>query len=436
MTARIQAVRGMNDVLPADSARWEFLYGRARHIFQAYGYGEIRLPVVERTELFERAVGEATDVVEKERYCFEDRSGEQLALRPEGTAGCVRAAIEHGLLRNQQQRLWYSGPMFRHERPQAGRYRQFYQIGVEAYGMAGPDIDIEIIALSARLWRNLGFRRLRLQLNSLGAAEVRVRYRTALVDFLERYRNALDVDSQRRIGTNPLRVLDSKVPRTQEIVKDAPSILDYLDNTARSHFDGLQQGLSDVGIAYEVNPRLVRGLDYYTHGVFEWVTEELGAQGTVCAGGRYDHLVEQLGGGPTPAVGFASGVERLILLLDAQDLPVPDRVPQIYFCWVGEEAQVLAMRQAERLRDVLPGLRMVVHAGNSGLRSQLKRADQSGAKVALILGEREVAGNGVQLKSLRGGDDIPLLQWPELAGELSRRLRTGMERDTLTEDLF
>lgn len=426
MSVRIQAIRGMNDVLPAQAALWQQLQDHARMVLKAYGYGEIRLPIVERTELFKRAVGEVTDVVEKEMYTFEDRGGEQLALRPEGTAGCVRASVEHGLLHNQHQRLWYSGPMFRYERPQAGRYRQFHQIGVEAYGMAGPDIDIEVIALSARLWDRLGFQGLRLELNSLGEADTRNRYRTALVEFLQRHHSSLDADSQRRVDTNPLRVLDSKVQLTQDILREAPSILDHLDDASRAHFEGLCQGLDDLGIEHVVNPKLVRGLDYYTRGVFEWVTTELGAQGTICAGGRYDHLVEQLGGAPTPAVGWASGIERLILLLEAQKLPVPNAAAQVYFCWLGETARSEAMRQAERLRNALPGLGLLLHAGAAGLKSQLKRADHSGARYALILGDQEVAGGGVQVKSLRGEGDALLVPWHDLVAHLSQRLQSGV----------
>jgi len=318
MAQKIQSIRGFNDVLPADSGLWQHLHDTARGVFEDYGYAEIRLPVVERTDLFKRAVGEVTDVVEKEMYSFEDRGGEHISLRPEFTAGAVRMGVEHGLFHNQQQRIWCTGPVFRYERPQAGRYRQFHQLNVEAYGIAGPDVDAELIAMSARLWKKLGFGGLELQLNSLGTGDTRSRYRAALIEFLQRYESSLDDDSRRRLLANPLRVLDSKVPTTQDIVRDAPSILDYLDAESAAHFDGLRQGLSDMGVAHVVNPRLVRGLDYYTKDVFEWVTTELGAQGTVCAGGRYDNLVESLGGGPTPAVGWASGVERLILLLQAQ----------------------------------------------------------------------------------------------------------------------
>lgn len=425
MSPRIQAVRGMNDVLPDECSLWTFLHAQARRVLEAYGYQEIRLPLVERTELFKRAVGESTDVVEKEMYCFKDRNGENLALRPEGTAGCVRAGIEHGLLHHQYQRFWYSGPMFRRERPQAGRYRQFHQIGVEAYGMAGPGIDVEVIALSARLWKSLGLHDLRLQLNSLGSNDVRCRYRTDLLAFLQRHHDVLDPDSQRRIATNPLRVLDSKVPSTQAVLNDAPSILDYLDKPARSHFESICQGIDDLGIEYEVNHKLVRGLDYYTHCVFEWVTEDLGSQGTVCAGGRYDHLVEQLGGSPAPAIGFASGLERLGLLMDAQGVAVPDRRPQVYFCWVGESAHVIALREGERLRSGCPRLRLIVHAEPMGLKAQLKRADRSGARLALVLGDNEVAAGGVQVKSLRNEFEGHLVPWTDLIGTLTTLIGVG-----------
>ncbi len=425
MANLFQSVRGFNDVLPADAAIWQQLHRVAAETFAAYGYGEIRLPIIEHTALFKRSIGEVTDIVEKEMFSFEDREGDSLALRPEGTASCVRAGLEHGLLHNQQQRLWYAGPMFRHERPQAGRYRQFHQFGAEAYGMAGPDIDIEIVALSARLLQRLGLRELTLELNSLGSGETRQRYRAALIEFLERHQSSLDADSQRRLHSNPLRVLDSKVPQTQALLADAPRLVDVLDDESRAHFDGLQQGLSDLGIAYTVNHRLVRGLDYYSKGVFEWTTTQLGAQGTVLAGGRYDGLVEQLGGSPTPAVGWASGVERLILLMKAQQAPVDAAAPHAYFCWLGEAASREARRQAEILRDRLPGLRLVTHAGGGKLAAQLKRADRCGAAVALVLGESEVTAGAVQVKSLRensavqGGDPQALVTWAELPDRLS-----------------
>ncbi|MBI2383258.1 MAG: histidine--tRNA ligase [Gammaproteobacteria bacterium] len=421
--ARIQSLRGFNDILPSDSAAWQHVEACAREVFAAYGYGEIRLPLLERTELFKRSIGEATDVVEKEMFSFKDREGDSLTLRPEGTASTVRAGLEHGLLHNQQQRLWYAGPMFRHERPQAGRYRQFHQFGVEAYGMAGPDIDVEVIALSARLFKRLGLSGLSLELNSLGGAETRANYRAALVEFLKKHEASLDADSQRRLAINPLRVLDSKVPATQAIVRDAPAIVDYLDADSRAHLDGLRQGLSDLGIAHVVNPRIVRGLDYYTKGVFEWTTTQLGAQGTVCAGGRYDGLVEQLGGSPTPAVGWASGVERLLLLMKAQSPNLPTHAPDVYLCWIGEAGRRAAAPLAERLRDALPRLPLVLHAGAGNLGAQMKRADKCGARVALVLGEAEAARQVVQVKSLR--ENIPQAEcaWAELPARLAGLLK-------------
>jgi histidyl-tRNA synthetase len=425
MAKRFQSVRGFNDVLPPDTALWQHLHAVAAQTFAAYGYGEIRLPLIEHTALFARSIGEVTDIVEKEMFSFQDREGDSLTLRPEGTASCVRAGLEHGLLHNQQQRLWYAGPMFRHERPQAGRYRQFHQLGAEAYGMTGPDIDLEIIALSARLLRALGLDDVRLEINSLGTAEARERYRAALVAFLERHVDALDAESQRRLQRNPLRVLDSKSPQTQAVLRDAPTMLDALDNESRAHFDTLQQGLADLGTPFAVNPRLVRGLDYYSRTVFEWVTDQLGAQGTVCAGGRYDGLVEQLGGTPTPAVGWASGVERLILLMKAKGITAPDAALHAYVCVLGGSGEsAAAQRLAERCRDAHPRLRVVVNAGGGKLAAQLKRADRSGAQLALILGEAELAARNIQVKSLRAdvrGAASPqqqTLAWAELPARL------------------
>jgi histidyl-tRNA synthetase len=423
MANLFRSVRGFNDVLPADSAAWQQLYRVAGEVFAAYGYGEIKLPLLEHTALFKRSIGEVTDIVEKEMFTFIDRDGDSLSLRPEGTASCVRAGLEHGLLHNQQQRLWYAGPMFRHERPQAGRYRQFHQFGVEAYGMAGPDIDAEVIALSARLLKRLGLGELTLQLNSLGGSEVRRRYREALLEFLLKHESALDADSQRRVRSNPLRVLDSKSPQTQALLADAPDILDSFDAAARAHFDGLQQALHDLGLPYRLNTRLVRGIDYYTSTVFEWTTTQLGAQGTVLAGGRYDGLVEQLGGSATPAVGWACGIERLLLLMKAQGVAIESGEADIYFCWLGDAAQREARKLAEQLRDALPSLRLILHAGGGKLAAQLKRADRSGAALALIVGEAEVEARTVQVKSLRGGADEPavpqILPWPELATRLA-----------------
>lgn len=422
MSQKLQAVRGMNDVLLADSAAWQHLHAVAAEVFAAYGYGELRLPVVERTELFKRAVGEVTDVVEKEMYSFEDRGGENLSLRPELTAGVVRAGIEHGLLYNQQQRVWCTGPVFRYERPQAGRYRQFHQLDVEAFGIATPDVDVEVIAIAAQLWRRLGVSGFTLQINSLGTPECRAAYRAALVEYLGKYESSLDEDSRRRLGTNPLRVLDSKVPATREITAGAPRLLDHLDAASAAHFEAVQRGLSDLGLAFTVNQRLVRGLDYYTHTVFEWTTTQLGAQDAVCAGGRYDGLVQQLGGPPTPGVGFGLGIERLIALMALQNAPVPTNAPHVYFCRFGQGAESAALKLAEGLRQESPGLRLVLNAGGGGLKSQLKRADGSGARYALVLGDDEAARGEVQVKSLRGEGEPFNCPWSELPAQLVRLL--------------
>jgi histidyl-tRNA synthetase len=423
---KLQAIRGFNDVLPADTAVWQRLIGAARATFAEYGYQWVVLPVVESTALFKRAVGEVTDVVEKEMYSFKDRGDEDLSLRPEATAGMVRAGIEHGLLHNQQQRVWTYGSMFRYERPQAGRYRQFHQLDVEAYGIAGPDVDVEMIAMSARLWKKLGLKNLRLEINSLGAGDTRASYRNALVEYMKKHEANLDEDSQRRLTTNPLRVLDSKVPATQEVVRDAPKVIDHLDPESAAHFKKLQQGLRDVGIEFVVNPLLVRGLDYYTRTVFEWITTELGAQGTVCAGGRYDNLVEQLGGSATPAIGWASGIERLVLLMQKQSVAVPDAAPHVYVCAMGETGERAALKLAEGLREQVAGLRVVLNASGGKLKSQLARADRAGARFALILGDEEVASEAAQVKSLR--EDTPqtpnqtLVRWVELPDALRARL--------------
>jgi histidyl-tRNA synthetase len=382
----------------------------------------LRLPVVERTELFKRAVGEVTDVVEKEMYSFEDRGGEKLSLRPELTAGVIRAGIEHGILFNTQQRIWCTGPVFRYERPQAGRYRQFHQLDVEAFGIATPDVDVEVIAIAAQLWRRLGLTGFRLEINTLGTPAVRAAHRAALIAYLTQHEAMLDEDAKRRLHTNPLRVLDSKVPATQAIVADAPRLLDYLDEASAAHFDAVKRGLDALGIAYIVNPRLVRGLDYYTHTVFEWITDQLGAQGTVCAGGRYDGLVQQLGGPQTTGVGFGLGIERMVLLLGEQKLVPPGNAAQVYVCRFGEQAELEALKLAESLRAAQPKLRLVLNAGGGGLKSQLKRADNSGARYALILGDDEVAAGTVQVKSLRGEGEPFHCPMPELAAELARRL--------------
>lgn len=407
--SKLQSLRGFNDVLPAQSALFRRVFATAADVAARYGYGELRLPLLEATTLFKRAVGEVTDVIEKEMYSFDDRDGVSVSLRPELTAGTVRAGIEHGLLHNQQQRFWYAGPAFRHERPQAGRYRQFHQVGVEAYGMAGPDIDAEVIAFSHRFLTALGIGGLKLEINSLGGAEARASYRAALITYLERFESELDEDSKRRLHSNPLRVLDSKVPRTREIVAGAPQLADHLEDESRAHFDGWQQALGDLGIAYAVSPQLVRGLDYYTRGVFEWTTTELGSQGTVLAGGRYDNLVSQLGGSPSPAVGWASGVERLVLLLEKQQATgrAAD-APHAYFCTLGDAAERRARVLAESLRSALPGLRLVLNAGGGKLKSQLGRAEKAGAALTLVLGEAELAQGAVQVKSAIpvGGDEV------------------------------
>ncbi len=414
MSPRPRAIRGMHDILPSETPVWGHIEARLRALMEGYGYAEIRMPILEQTDLFKRSIGEVTDIVEKEMYSFQDRNGDGLTLRPEGTAGCVRACIEHGLL-DRPQRLWYQGPMFRHERPQKGRYRQFHQFGVEAFGLPGPDIDLELILLSARLWRELGLQGLELQLNSLGRAEERAVYRERLVAYLQAHATDLDADSRRRLHSNPLRVLDSKNPALADILGGAPRLLDHLGGESRAHFDALCAGLDACGVSYRIEPRLVRGLDYYGLTVFEWVTDRLGAQGTVCAGGRYDGLVAQLGGRPTPAVGFALGLERLVALVREQGLEPPPAAPHLYLVAVGGAAQAQAPRIAESLRDRLPGLRLQVHCGGGGFKSQFKKADRSGAAHALILGEDELERGVAGLKPLRAEGEqiqVPLEDLP------------------------
>ncbi len=419
MSNTLQAIRGMHDVLPQQTALWQFVEERLRTICQGFGYQEIRLPIVESTALFKRAIGEVTDIVEKEMYSFDDRNGDNLTLRPEGTAGCVRACIEHGLLHNQTQRLWYQGPMFRHERPQKGRYRQFHQIGVEAFGMPGPDIDIELILLTASLWQALGVTGLQLQLNTLGTAAERVVYRDQLVAFLRHHSASLDADSLRRLETNPLRVLDSKNPQVQALLADAPRLYDHLGAASRTHFAAVCEGLRAAGIEYEVNHRLVRGLDYYVHTVFEWVTDKLGAQGTVCAGGRYDGLVEQLGGKATPAMGFAMGIERLVALLEDHHMPVLPPQADVYIVASGA-ASLHAQAIAQQLRNGIRGLRVISHCGVAGFKAQFKKADRSGARLALIIGEDELAQGVIGFKPLRDQHEqrqIPLTSLVEQVQE-------------------
>lgn len=400
MTKAVQGVRGMNDVLPVDAHRWAFFEDTVRRWVHAYGYKAIRMPILERTELFVRSIGEVTDIVEKEMYTFKDElNGEQLTLRPEGTASCVRAVIEHNLLYPGPQRLWYWGPMFRHERPQKGRYRQFHQIGVEALGFAGPDIDAEHIVMCARLWRELGLKDIRLELNSLGSAEARARYRLKLVAYLEQHAGELDADAQRRMHSNPLRVLDSKNPQMQALIARAPQLADDLDEASAAAFAGLQASLHAAGIDFVINPRLVRGLDYYNGTVFEWVTDRLGAQGTVCAGGRYDSLVEQIGGKPAPACGFAMGVERLLALMAETGVAVTEAVPDAYIVRQGDAAVPWGEQVAERLRDA--GLAVVLHCGGGSFKSQMKKADASGARYAVILGDDEAQAGMLAVKALR-----------------------------------
>ncbi len=400
MPKNIQAIRGMRDILPDQTPLWQLLEARVRGVLASYGYSEIRMPVLEMTDLFKRSIGEVTDIVEKEMYTFEDRNGDSLTLRPEGTAGCVRAGIENGLFHNQVQRLWYQGPMFRHERPQKGRFRQFNQIGVETYGMDGPDIDLEVVLITSRIWKALGLNGLELQINTLGTAEERLVYRDKLVEYLSANKGQLDEESLRRLDTNPLRILDSKNRDMQELIAGAPTLMEYLGEESRTHFETLCSGLDEAGVSYVMNPRLVRGLDYYSRTVFEWVTDRLGAQGTVCAGGRYDGLVEQLGGRGTPAIGFAMGVERLISLLEESETASQTERLHAYMVLVGEEPQRRGLILAERLRDQIPGLRLLTNCGGGSFKSQFKKADRSGARYALVIGEDELQRGVAGVKPL------------------------------------
>ena len=403
MAKNIQAIRGMNDCSPTESPLWQWIEGQVRQILSSYGYSEVRMPIVESTPLFARAIGEVTDVVSKEMYTFWDND-EQLTLRPEGTAGCVRAAIEHGWIYNNEQRLWYMGPMFRHERPQKGRYRQFHQAGVEVFGIATPEIDVELIILTARLWKALGIdQHVSLQLNSIGSLEARANYRSALVAFLENHQDLMSEEEKERLVKNPLRILDTKNQALQDVLDGAPKLLDYLDDESREHFAQLCGLLDAVGIQYEINPKLVRGLDYYNKTVFEWVTSALGAQGTVCGGGRYDGLVEQLGGHATSGVGFAMGLERLVLLVQEvnKSIPVKSAV-DIYVVYQGEGTTLAAFQLAEKLRSELPHLSTMLHCSGGNFKKQFKRADKSGAILALVLGESEVQNNQVVVKHLLG----------------------------------
>ncbi len=400
----VQAIRGMRDVLPDEGRRWRAVESELESVLSSYAYEEVHLPLLEFTELFSRGVGEATDIVEKEMYTFADRDGDSITLRPEGTAGCVRVLQQHGLLYNQTQRVFYRGHMFRYERPQKGRYRQFYQLGAEAFGMAGPDVDAELLALARACWQKLAIDgNVRLELNTIGSAADRGRYREALVAYLSGYVNDLDEDSRRRLTTNPLRILDSKVERTREILAEAPVLTDHVGRDGRAHFDALLEMLDALGMAYVLNPRLVRGLDYYNYTVFEWVTDDLGAQGTICAGGRYDALVEQLGGRPTPGAGFALGLERVLLLFEQQNLPTAAAV-DVYLCVLSDDLYTEALSLADRLRLELPELRIRVHAGGGKLKNQLRKADQCGARWAVLVGGEERARGLLALKALATGE--------------------------------
>ena len=418
----IQAIRGMNDILPGEIGAWQHVEHHARILLQAYGFEEIRPPMVERTELFRRSIGEVTDIVEKEMYTFNDRNGESLTLRPECTASVVRAAIEHGLLRTPGRRVWAMGPMFRYERPQKGRYRQFHQIDVEIFGVAGPSAEAELIVLTRRLWKALGITGLTLELNSLGSRAIQARYRARLVDYFSAHASVLDADSARRIETNPLRILDSKNPSMQALIEDAPRIIDEHDADSRAHLEQLLAMLDEAGVTYRLNPRLVRGLDYYTGTVFEWTTSELGAQGAVCGGGRYDNLVAEIGGPANPAIGFAIGLERIVALLEAQSVELPVAMPHAYLASAGAQASVLAHAVAERLRDAVPELRLVVDAGDGSFKAKLKRADRCGARIALLLGEEEARSGRIAVKDLRAREPQSMVPIDELAGHVARNV--------------
>lgn len=417
MSKPLQSVKGMNDILPDETALWLYLEDTVRQTFESYGYKQMRMPVLEQTALFKRGIGEATDIVEKEMYTFEDRSGDSLTLRPEGTAGTVRAGMQHGLFHNQIQRLWYIGPMFRRERPQKGRYRQFFQIGVETFGMSGPDIDAELIIMTARLWKALGLEGLRLELNTLGTSETRVKYRKDLISYFSASQELLDEDSQRRLDKNPLRILDSKNPAMAELIKGAPTFEEYLDEESADHFKTLCETLDQAGIEYVVNPRLVRGLDYYSKTVFEWITDQLGSQGTVCGGGRFDGLIEHFGGKDTPAIGFAMGLDRLVELLKDNGTTV-NSAPDIYLISMGDLATKQGLVLAEQIRDQIPTARLLSNCGGGSYKAQFKRADKSGARYAIIIGEDETAAGTVSVKDLKEGDQSTVKQ-TELAQLMS-----------------
>ncbi len=417
MAATVPPVKGVPDLLPEDIARWQHVEAVFRDVLGRYGYREIRLPLLERTELFRRSIGDTTDIVEKEMFTFETQGGTSVTLRPEGTAGCVRAGISNGLLHNQRQRLWYTGPMFRYEKPQAGRYRQFYQFGAEAFGFNGPDIDAEMILMLARVWRTLGLERVSLKINTLGDADARAAYRESLVAYFGEHEAALDEDSRRRLGSNPLRILDSKNPALANLIAAAPTLIDALDEASREHFDGLRRRLDAAGIVYEVDPRLVRGLDYYSRTVFEWQTDALGAQNAICGGGRYDTLVGHMGGRATPALGFGVGLDRLVALLAATDATIPPAPPIVYMVSVGDAPSAAALALAEAVRDKT-GARVVCHGNEGGFKAQMRAADKSGADVAIILGDSELEQGRAGLKPLRGGEQRAV-SWADLPGELN-----------------
>lgn len=422
MAGLIKAVRGMHDTLPDTSPTWQYIEKSVKTIVESYGYREIRLPIVEKTELFERSIGETTDIVSKEMYTFADRSNEQLTLRPEGTAGCVRAGLEHSLFQNASVRLWYAGPMFRYERPQKGRLRQFHQIGVESFGLTGPDIDAETIIMSARIWKQLGLHDLELQINSLGNTEARKAYRDVLVEYFQDHRSDLDQDSLNRLDKNPLRILDSKLPDMQDLIRQAPNITESLDQESAEHFATLKTCLGEAGVAYTINPRLVRGLDYYNRTVFEWVTNQLGAQGTVCAGGRYDGLVEHFGGPAVPAIGFAMGMERLVSLVEAPGGPDAESGIDVYFIVASEQAVPAALALAEQLRDNLPETGLLMHCGGGSFKSQFKKADKSGAQLALIVGEDELAQQQISIKFLRRDQEQIRIPWSDIVETVRTQL--------------
>ena len=422
MSKKPQTVRGMNDILPDVAHTWEYLETQVQSIVESYGYAQVRLPLLEHTELFKRSIGEVTDIVEKEMYTFDDRNGDSLTLRPEATASMVRAGMTHGLFHNQKQKLWTMGPMFRREKPQAGRYRQFYQLDVEAMGYDGPDIDAELIIMSARMWQRLGIDKISLEINSLGTPESRAGYREVLIDYFSGVKNQLDEDSIRRLEQNPLRILDSKNPEMHDIVQAAPVMLDYLDEESQEHFAELKKLLAVAGVEFEVNPRLVRGLDYYSRTVFEWVTDALGSQGAVCSGGRYDGLVEKLGGRPTPAVGWAMGIERFVALFEACGGKVPAVQPDVYIAALGEGTLLRAFALAEELRDGVDGIRVDMNLGGGSFKAQMKRADKSAATYALILGEKELSEGRIGLKPLRSDDEQESIALDDLASVLQAKL--------------